>query len=460
MSVDIMTVIMAAGEGTRMKSNIPKVLHKICGTTMIERIIKTAIDAFGIAPVVVLGKNRDMIQNLIQDRAQIVIQEQQKGTGHAVLMAADILKKHDGYTVILAGDMPLIQPETLKNLVDITISQGNDATLLTAVMPDPFGYGRIIRDQNGLITGIVEQADVNAEKAKINEINASVYCFKSSKLLDALGKISSDNAQKEYYLTDCISVLVREGGKVGGLCVPFKECIGINNRAQLATAQAVLRKRICNRLMLDGVTIINPDSTYIDDDVVIGRDTVIYPNTFITGNSKIGKDCTILPNCRIDNSIIGDGSTVESSVILDSVIGRRTTVGPFAYIRPGSRVGDKCKIGDFVELKNTTVNNNSKIPHLCYAGDCDIGENCNIACGTIFVNYDGKDKHRTKIGDNCFVGCNVNLVAPVEVKNGAYIAAGTTVTEDVPENALSIGRVRQTIKPDWANQRRAKGKLK
>lgn len=460
MSVDIITVIMAAGEGTRMKSDIPKVLHTICGTTMIERIISTATEAFGTQPVVVLGKNRDMIQSLIQDRAEIVIQEQQKGTGHAVQMSSDILKQHDGYTVVLAGDMPLIRPETLKNLADITISQGNDATLLTAVTPNAFGYGRIIRNENGNITGIVEQADADAEQVKINEINASVYCFKTSKLLNALGKISSDNVQKEYYLTDCISVLAKEGCKVGGLTVPFEECIGINNRVQLADAQAVLRKRICEKLMLDGVTIINPDNTYIDDSVEIGQDTVIYPNNYISGNTKIGKGCTILPNCRIENCKIGDESTVESSVILDSVIGKETTVGPFAYIRPGSIVGDGCKIGDFVELKNTVVKNHSKLPHLCYAGDGDIGENCNIACGTIFVNYDGKEKHRTIIGDNCFIGCNVNLVAPVEVKSGAYVAAGTTVTASVPEDALCIGRVRPTVKPDWAKQRRAKGKLK
>ena len=212
--------------------------------------------------------------------------------------------------------------------------------------------------------------------------------------------------------------------------------------------------------MLDSFTIINYDNTELDNDIQIGQDTVIYPNNYITGNTKIGSGCTIFPNCRIENCEIGDGSTVESSVILDSAIGRKTTVGPFAYIRPGSRVGDECKIGDFVELKNTVVKNHSKLPHLCYAGDGDIGENCNIACGTIFVNYDGNDKHRTTLGDNCFIGCNVNLVAPVEVKSGAYVAAGTTVTETVPDDALCIGRVRPTVKTDWAKQRRAKGKLK
>ena len=443
------TVIMAAGKGTRMKSELPKVLFKACGKPMINWVIDAC--ATDIKPVVIVGHKKELVIAEIEGRADYAVQLEQKGTGHAVSMAMDHLKANiNGYTVILAGDMPLITKDTIDKMKVMAMG-GNDGIVLTAKVDNPFGYGRIIHDENGRFVEIVEENDATDEQKKVNEINSSVYCIRTDLLIDCLGKLGCNNAAGEYYLTDVIKMLSGDY-KIVTLCTSFEECLGVNSKVQLAVAEEILRKRINNRHMENGVIIIDPSTAYIEDSVKIEADAVIYPNNIIEGNTVIEKDAVILQGNRIADSFVGQGATVQSSVLTEAQVGANTTVGPFAYLRPKSRIGENCRIGDFVEVKNSSIEDGTKVSHLTYVGDSDVGKGVNIGCGVVFVNYDGINKHRSIVEDNCFIGCNTNLISPVRLGHGAYVAAGTTVTEDVQSGALCIGRSRQTVKTNWNNK--------
>ena len=446
-------LILAAGQGKRIKSNLPKVLHKVCGKEMINHVIDTMREANIEDVNIIIGKGAELVQKATESRnVSYSLQEEQLGTGHAVKCAKEFLKDKDGVVAIFTGDAPLIRKETVKKLLDNHIENGNTGTLLTSLIQDPTGYGRIIRNGNE-IERIVEHKDCNEDELKVNEINAGMYCFDIKALLGALEKLSNNNAQGEYYLTDVISILKSEGKKLGAVITEFDETLGVNSRAELAQAEVIMRKVINKKHLDNGVTIIDPSNTYIGVDVVIGQDTIIYPGNVLEGKSEIGTDCVLYPNSRIDSSIIGNEVEIQSSVILQSKIGDNTTVGPFAYVRPESNIGDKVRIGDFVEIKKSTIGNNTKVSHLTYIGDAEVGENCNFGCGTVVVNYDGKNKNKTIIGDNSFIGCNTNLVSPVEVKDNTYIAAGSTITKEVPEGSLAIARAKQVNIEGWVNNK-------
>lgn len=451
----IRSIIMAGGEGKRMKSATPKTLHRLCGRSILEWALESVAQA-DKQPIVVVGHGRDIVMAEMSGKGlHFVVQEQQLGTGHAVMVARDAIGEADA-VLVTCGDMPLIKPESVAALVDCVVNGKQDAALLFSVLQDPTGYGRIVRDGRGNIQGIVEHRDATREQRLIQEINASAYCFRKEALLDALDLLTNENAQQEYYLTDVISILAGRGGRVAGVQGDFHEGMGINDRVQLAQATTVLRDRINRAHMLGGVTIIDPATTYIDCDVSIGVDTVIYPNNVLENGSVIGAGCTLYPGSRISRTVIGDRVEVQSSVLTDTHIGDDCHIGPFAYTRPGSRIGSDVKIGDFVEIKNATVGDGTKISHLTYVGDADVGSNVNLGCGTVFVNYDGKHKHRSVVGDGAFIGCNTNLVAPVRVGENAYTAAGSTITEDVPGEALAIARARQVNKEGWVAKRNEK----
>lgn len=442
-------LILAAGQGTRIKSNLPKVLHKVCGKEMVNHVIDTMRKAKIDDINVIIGKGAELVKEKTASRnISYSLQEEQLGTGHAVKCAIDFLKDKKGIVGIFAGDAPLIKPETIETLFNTHMENNNSATLLSSIVEDPTGYGRIVREGNEVLK-IVEHKDCTEEELKINEMNAAIYCFDIEKLLSSLEKLSNDNSQGEYYLTDVIGILKDENEKVGAVSIDYEETIGVNSRVQLAEAEEILRRRINKMHMENGVTLIDPNSTYIGDDVEIGRDTIIYPGNVIEGNTKIGEGVMIYPNSRISNSIIDNEVEIQSSVIIDSKIGERTTVGPFAYIRPESVIGNDARIGDFVEIKKSTIGNNTKVSHLTYIGDAKVGEHCNFGCGTVVVNYDGKKKNTTVIGNNSFIGCNTNLVSPVTVEDNTYIAAGSTIVNDVKEGELAIARAKQRNIEGW-----------
>lgn len=447
-------VILAAGQGTRIKSNIPKVLHKVCGKEMVNHVIDNMRKA-GIEDVnVIIGNGSELVKESTKDRnVSYSLQEEQLGTGHAVKCAKEFLQGKDGVVAVFTGDAPLTRVETIENLIKEHIEKGNKATLLSAYVDDPTGYGRIIRDDNKEVLEIVEHKDCNEEELKVNEMNAGMYCFDIKSLLSSLEELNNNNVQGEYYLTDVIGILKDKKEKVGALVTDYEDTLGVNSRAQLAEVEKVLRKRI-NKFHLDnGVTLIDPDTTYIGVDVIIGKDTVIYPNNILEGYTKIGENCTILQNSRIKDSIIEDEVEVQASVILNSRIGKNTTVGPFAYIRPESTIGEGVRIGDFVEVKKSSIGNGTKVSHLTYIGDAEVGSGCNFGCGTVVVNYDGKTKNKTIIGDHSFIGCNTNLISPVEVQDNTYIAAGSTITSTVEEGDLAVARAKQRNIKGWVKKK-------
>lgn len=436
--------------GTRMKSAMPKVIHKVCGKELVRWVIDASRDAGAEEVVAVIGHKAELVRPVIGESAKTAVQAEQLGTGHAVMQAEEHIKAAKGCVVVLNGDTPLITAETIKKAVEYHTSLGNSATVITAELEDASGYGRIVRGADGAVLRIVEQKDASEDEKKIKEINSGMYVFDSEALAAALGKLTPNNAQGEYYLTDTLEILRSEGRRIGGYTIEDNDEIrGINNRVQLSEAEAIMQRRINERHMLGGVTIIDPSSVFISADAEIGEDTVIASNVTIAGKTRIGCGCTVEMGCRIEDSVIGDGVSVLSSVILKSEIGAGTSVGPFAYVRPGCAVGRNVKVGDFVEIKNVSIDDGTKISHLTYLGDTDIGKNVNFGCGTVTCNYDGKDKFRSEIGDNVFVGCNTNLVSPVKVGDGAYIAAGSTITEDIPEKNLAVARARQVNKKDW-----------
>lgn len=454
------SIILAAGEGKRMKSSKAKVLHEICGKELIKWVRDAAENADIKESCVVVGHGQDQVRESLKDTVQYAVQTEQKGTGHAVKSAIDFINSHDGHILVLSGDVPLITAESIKKIADKHIKAGNDATIVTAFFEDPKGYGRIDRYKTGEFKAIVEDRDCNHEQSLINEINAGIYCFKKELLVSSLDELECNNAQGEYYLTDVPMIIKNKGYQVDTYSIDDKtEIMGINNRVQLAEANKILAKRIVNEHMNNGVTFIDPEASYLDGDIIIGEDTIVYPNCILEKGTKIGADCIIGPNSRIVGSEIGNNTEVNNSTVLESKVGNNTKVGPYAYMRPNNTVGDNIKVGDFVELKNSNIGDNTKISHLSYVGDSDIGKNVNLGCGIVTVNYNGKLKDRTVVGDNSFVGCNVNLIAPVNVGADAYVAAGSTITEDVPDGALAIARQRQEIKENWYKEKKEKKEL-
>ncbi len=444
------TVILAAGKGTRMKSDMCKVMHRVSSKPLIEWVYNKAKNAGSEKIVMVVGHKKEQVMEYMGEDKLYSFQTEMLGTGHAVMMARDHLEGYDGDVVVLCGDTPLISSEMIEDTIKLHRNNGNSATVVTALLSDPASYGRIVRNQAGDVEKIVEYKDANDEERAISEINSGMYCFNSKDLFLALDNISNDNAQGEYYLTDTIAILKSMGKKVGASIMKNSdEILGVNDRINLCEAQRIKNNEIVTKHMINGVTIVDPQSTYIDDEVEISPDTIIMPNTHLKGNTKIGSLCEIGPNSIITNMEIADNVKVLSSVATDSKIGSGTTVGPFAYIRPNSNIGEKVKIGDFVEIKNSTIDEGTKVSHLTYIGDSDVGKGINFGCGTITVNYDGANKFRTVIEDNAFIGCNTNLVSPVKVGKNAFIAAGSTITEDVDPDSLAIARSRQTVKKDW-----------
>ena len=446
-------LILAAGQGKRIKSDIPKVLHKVCGKEMVNHVIDNMRKACIQDVNVIVGKGAELVKEGTKSRdVSYSLQEEQLGTGHAVKCAKSFLEGKDGVVAIFAGDAPLTKVETIERLMNEHIEKNNSATLLSAFVDDPTGYGRVIRNGDEVVK-IVEHKDCNEEELKVNEMNAAMYCFDIKELLSSLDKLSNNNSQGEYYLTDVIGILKEAGKRVGAVVADYEDTIGVNSRAQLAEAEEILRSRINNMHLENGVTLIDPKTTYIGTDVEIGKDTIIYPNNIIEGKTVIKENCTILQNCRIKDSIIESGVEVQASVVLESKIGENTTVGPFAYIRPETSIGNNARIGDFVEIKKSTIGNGTKVSHLTYIGDAEVGSGCNFGCGTVVVNYDGKEKHKTVIGDNSFIGCNTNLVSPVRVGDNTYIAAGSTITSEVKEGDLAIARAKQRNIEGWVKKK-------
>jgi bifunctional UDP-N-acetylglucosamine pyrophosphorylase/glucosamine-1-phosphate N-acetyltransferase len=451
-------LILAAGEGKRMKSSMSKVLHQVCGKEMVNHVIDVMRSAGFDEVNVIVGKGKEQVMEKTKSRnVSFSVQEEQLGTGHAVLCAKEFLSGKEGTIAIFTGDAPLIRKETVEELLRMHVEKGSSATLLTSVIDNPTGYGRVVREGDD-VARIVEQKDGTPEELAVKEINAGMYLFDVRELLTALGELKNDNAQGEYYLTDVIGIMKAKGLTLGASITQFDETRGVNSREQLAEAEEIMRKRINRFHMENGVTLIDRERTYIGADVRIGMDTIVYPNNNLEGNTVIGSGCTLYPDSRIVDTVIGDRVTVMSSVVLESEVGNDTTIGPFAYVRPESQIGAHVKIGDFVEIKKSCIGDGTKISHLTYVGDAEVGKNVNFGCGTVTVNYDGKRKWKTTVGDDVFIGCNTNLIAPVTVNDGAYIAAGSTITDEVPKDSLAIARSRQVVKEEWAAKRRESGK--
>ena len=452
---ETVAVILAAGKGTRMKSALPKVLHAVGGQSMLRHVMTAAEQAGAKRTIVVVGFGGDQVQAEIGAAAEFVLQAEQLGTGHAMMQVQPVLAGFSGTILLLCGDTPLLTGQALLDLVAAHQQSGAAATVLTAKPADATGYGRILRDESGQVLGIVEQKDATAEQKQIGEINTGIYCFEAAPLFAALAGLTCNNAQKEYYLTDVLAILAQAGQQVGAVEVSdFQETLGINSRLQLAEAEAILRRRKLVELMDSGVTVMDPASTFVDASVSVGEDTVLYPFTWLEGETTIGRDCRIGPNSRIADSQLGDAVTLHFSYAHECKIAGGVSVGPYVHLRPDTELSAGVKVGNFVEIKNSRVGVGSKLPHLSYIGDADIGSGVNIGCGTITVNYDGKKKHRTVVGDTAFVGCNSNLVAPVSVGSGAYIAAGSTITKDVPDGALGVGRARQSNIAGWVEKKK------
>lgn len=446
-------VILAAGQGTRMRSKLYKVLHPVCGKPMVQHVVDQVAKLDTDHIVTIIGHGAELVKSQLGEQCSYALQEEQLGTAHAVMQAQAMLEDKEGVTLVVCGDTPLIKAETMEALFKQHEEQKAKATVLTAYAADPTGYGRLIRNEKGLVEKIVEHKDASESEREVKEINTGTYCFDNQALFAALKNVSNENVQGEYYLPDVIEILKNAGEVVSAFQTEdFEETLGVNDRVALSQAEAIMKKRINEFHMRNGVTIIDPNNTYIGADVEIGSDTVVQPGTMISGKTSIASDCVIGPNSEIQNCQIGEGTVIRQSVAHDSFIGSQVNIGPFAHIRPQSNIHDDVKIGNFVEIKKAVFGKGSKASHLSYIGDAEVGKDVNIGCGSITVNYDGKNKFLTKIEDGVFIGCNSNLVAPVTVGAGAYVAAGSTVTKDVPGNALAIARARQVNKEQYVDK--------
>jgi len=459
---DLYVVVLAAGKGTRMKSAVPKVLHPLAGVPLIEHVLRTVDQLKAAGTVLVIGHGADAVRTALADRPtlQFVLQTPQLGTGHALLQTESALTGRSGNVLLVSGDVPLLRTETLVRLAGAHAEARAAATVLTAELPDPYGYGRIVRDKNGHITRIVEERDASGDERDLREINTGIYAFALEPLFAALHDLAADNAQSEYYLTDLVAAYHRRGLRVETLRVgSADELRGVNSRVDLADLNALVRARKNRALMLSGVTLEDPASTYVDEDTTVGPDTVVGPGVRLQGSTVVGARCRLHAGSRLTDATVGDDVTIlDYSVITASTVAAGASVGPFAHIRPDSIVGEQARIGNFVELKKTRVGRGSKASHLSYLGDTTVGEDVNIGAGTITCNYDGEQKHQTVIEDGAFIGSDSQLVAPVTGGKGAYGAAGSSVVSDVPAGALASGRVTQQNKPDWAARRRARTK--
>ncbi|CAC95470.1 bifunctional UDP-N-acetylglucosamine diphosphorylase/glucosamine-1-phosphate N-acetyltransferase GlmU [Listeria innocua] len=444
-------VVLAAGQGTRMKSKLYKVLHPVCGKPMVEHVVDQ-ISTLDVDKVVtIVGHGAEKVQEHLAGKSEFVKQDEQLGTAHAVLQAKSELAGKDGVTLVVCGDTPLIEASTMEALLKYHHEKRAKATILTTVIEDPTGYGRIIRDDLGIVEKIVEHKDATEKEQRISEINTGTYCFDNKALFEALENVSNDNVQGEYYLPDVIKILKDADEVVAAYKMEsFEESLGVNDRIALAEASKLMQRRINENHMRNGVTLVNPENTYIDIDVKIGQDTVIEPGVMLRGKTVIGDDCVVTSGSEIVSSVIGERVHVRNSSIFESKVGDDVQIGPYAHLRPESDIHNHVKIGNYVETKKAVVGEGTKLPHFIYMGDAEIGKNVNVGCGSIAVNYDGKNKAKTIIGDNVFVGCNSNLIAPVKVGDRAFIAAGSTITKDVPEDALGIARAKQDNKLGYA----------
>ena len=456
---ELHVVILAAGKGTRMKSAVSKVVHPLAGRPIIEHVVRTTVGLDVASTTVVVGHGADDVRAALAayPAVRFAVQSPQLGTGHALLQAEAELAGRRGTVLLLYGDVPLLTAGTLRDLIVHHRTHDAALTVLTATLGDPYGYGRIVRDSDGRITRIVEERDASADERAIREINSGIYALDLDGLFDDLRHLATDNAQGEYYLTDLVSAHHRRGRRIETLCIDdATELRGINTRVDLAELGRVLHDRTRRMQMLHGVTLEDPASTFIDADVTIGEDTIIAPGVTISGRSVIGTRCRIHAGTRITDSTIGDDVTLlDHTLVLDSTVGDGVHIGPFAHLRPGSQVGPRAHVGNFVELKKTTLGPGSKANHLAYLGDATIGANVNVGAGVITCNYDGTTKHRTTIEDGVFVGSDSQLVAPVTIGAGAYVGAGSTITHDVPAGALAVARSHQTNKDGWAERRAA-----
>lgn len=442
------SLVLAAGKGTRMKSELPKVIHKVNGIPMLKKILNELSILGTEEDILILGHKKERVIEEVGDYP-FVVQEKQLGTGHAVLQAKELLKDYDGDVMILCGDTPLLKNETLKKLYEYHKGNESVTTVLTSVYDNPFGYGRIIK-RDGKVLGIVEEKEATDEEKKIKEVNAGVYCCNAKELFKALDKITNDNEKGEYYLTDIIGIQVLENKNVLSFVLEDnEEILGVNSKVELAEASRVLRERKNRKLMEEGVILIDPASTYIEEEVAIGRDTIIYPTVIIQGKTVIGENCEILGSTRIIDSKLANDIRIESSVIEESILDDKVTMGPFAHLRPKAHLKEKVHIGNFVEVKKSTLEPGVKAGHLTYLGNATIGKNTNIGAGTITCNYDGVNKFDTNIGENVFIGSSSMLVAPLNVGDNALTGAGSVITKDVPSNALAVERTKQLIKLEW-----------
>ncbi|HYC91382.1 MAG TPA: bifunctional UDP-N-acetylglucosamine diphosphorylase/glucosamine-1-phosphate N-acetyltransferase GlmU [Thermoanaerobaculia bacterium] len=455
MNDNLEVIILAAGLGTRMKSGTIKILHRAAGRPIIDYVLDLASDLCPTPPVMVVGYQREAVQKSIGNRARFAVQEQQLGTGHAVLQAAqhiDAAKR----VMILSGDVPLTRIETLRRLLDEHERSGNALTLLTMKLADPAMYGRIIRDDQGGVVRIVEAKDASDEQKRIDEVNAGIYVFNGEHLFGNLRNLRPENAQKEYYLTDLLSV-IREGGhRVGAVIADDPiEALGVNSRGELAQVEREIQRRVVTRLMSEGVTFRNPDTVVIDSTVSIGPDTVVYPFVTLEGTTRIGEGCVIDPGVHLINVTVGDDVHIKTGTVAeDAIIEDEASVGPYSHLRGGTKLGRRVKVGNFVETKKAVFGEGAKASHLSYIGDADVGADVNIGAGTITCNYDGVNKHKTTIEDGAFIGSDSQLVAPVRIGRGAYVGAGSTITKDVPPDSLGLSRTPQKNVEGWAKKKR------
>ncbi|MCJ1657139.1 bifunctional UDP-N-acetylglucosamine diphosphorylase/glucosamine-1-phosphate N-acetyltransferase GlmU [Staphylococcus sp. NRL 16/872] len=440
-------VILAAGKGTRMKSKQYKVLHKVAGKSMIEHVL-TNVKRSGVDNLVtIVGHGAEQVKETLGDQSLYSYQEEQLGTAHAVKMAQEHLENKEGTTLVVCGDTPLITADTLNKLIEHHEQSEAQATVLSATAQIPFGYGRIVRDNNNQLSRIVEEKDATEEEKRLTEISSGIFAFDNKVLFEKLAQVKNDNAQGEYYLPDVIALILEDKGIAEVYHTDdFNEIMGVNDRVMLSNAEKALQQRINIQHMRNGVTIIDPTTTFIGPDVEIGIDTIIEPGVRINGTTKIGEETVIGQYSEINNSQIGSHVDIKQSVINDSMVGDKTKVGPFAQLRPGSNLGNEVKVGNFVEVKKAELKDGAKVSHLSYIGDAEIGERTNIGCGSITVNYDGVNKFKTIVGKDAFIGCNTNLVAPVTVGDGSLIAAGSTITDDIPQDSLALARARQVTK--------------
>jgi len=451
-------IVLAAGEGTRMKSRKSKVLHELCGRSMLGHVLAAAEQLRPQRLIVVVGHRREqVIEHLAEHapHAETVVQERQGGTGHAVRIALEQVGALAGTVVVTNGDHPLLRGRTLQELVDAHEREGNAATVLTTEMPDPTGYGRILRGPDGAVTAIVEHKDADEAQRAVREVNVGMYAFDGTLLEAALKQVTTDNAGGEEYLTDVPAILREQGHRVGAFTAPdWVETQGVNDRVQLAQARRLLNARILEEHMRAGVTVVDPASTWIDVQVTIEPDVVIHPNTQLHGRTHLAEDAQVGPNVTLTDTSVGAGAVVTNAVAVGAEIGPQASVGPFAYLRPGTRLARKAKAGTYVEMKNAVVGEGSKVPHLTYVGDAEIGQGSNIGAGCVFVNYDGVNKHRSVVGDHVKIGSDNMLVAPVRIGDGAYTAAGSVIVSDVPPGAMAVARSRQRNIEGWVERKR------